>query len=58
MYFTCGVAAGGVGVNIVFMLNPVLAGFDASNRFCPEAIILVHRLCSPICIKTCCRNQM
>ena len=56
MYFTCGVATGGVEVNIVFMLNSVLARFNALNRFCPEIIILVHCSCSPICIKTCCRN--
>ena len=56
MYFTYSVAVGGVKVNIVFMLNSVLAEFNALNRFCPEIIILVHCSCSPICIKTCYRN--
>ena len=56
MYFTYDVAAGGVKVNIVFMLNLVLIRFNALNRFCPKVIILVYCLCSPICIKTCYRN--
>ena len=56
MYFTYNVAVGGIKVNIVFMLNLVLIKFNALNRFCSKAIILIHCLCSFICIKTCYRN--